>query len=49
MVKRVTIDLDLETLKQADEERKKKQLSRNLLINYLLRKWIKDGCKIIME
>ena len=49
MAKRVTVDLDKETLDQVDEERKKKKFSRNQLIDYLLKKWLKDGCKIIME
>ncbi len=52
MTKRITIDLDEETLAQMDEERKKKKfsnLSRSQLIDYLLNKWFKDDCKVIME
>lgn len=52
MSKRITIDFNEETLKQMDEERKKKKfsnLSRSQLIDYLVKRWFKDDCKIIME
>ncbi len=47
--KKVSVDFDEKVLEKMDVERKKKFISRNWLIHYLINKWFKDDCKIIME
>jgi len=49
MVKSITIVFEEKDLERMDSERSKKGFSRNKLIRYLLRKWFKDKCVIIME
>jgi metal-responsive CopG/Arc/MetJ family transcriptional regulator len=49
MVKTYSIAIDDELIKEVDVKRKEKTLSRNWIINYLLKKWLRDGCKIIIE
>ena len=49
MTIRITLDIDNDTLEKMDEERKKKGFSRNRLIDYLLKNWFKEKCRILME
>jgi hypothetical protein len=45
----ISIVLSEETVKKMDEKKKVVNLSRNQLIEYLLKDWFKKGCKIVME
>ena len=47
--KTININLSKDVINQMDEKRKPKDFSRSKLIEYLIKKWIRDGCKIIME
>jgi metal-responsive CopG/Arc/MetJ family transcriptional regulator len=49
MTTRISVDVDEEILKKLDEERKKKNFSRNRLFEYLLKNWFKEKCRIVME
>lgn len=49
MNKTISIIFEEKVLKRFDEEKDKKKVSRNWIIDYLLKKWFKDDCKIIME
>lgn len=46
---KISVDFEPEVLEEMDKERKKKFISRNWLIQYLVKKWFKDGHKIIMD
>ena len=46
---KIAVDFHNDLLEKMDLERKKKYLSRNWLLNYLVRRWIKNGSKIVIE
>ena len=47
--KSVSVIFDEDLLEKVDEKRKEKKISRNWLIDYLFKRWLKKGSKIIME